>query len=548
MFKAKYYKTLLISVLALFIFNFAIPAHEVFASSPTMDCKHIFTGWDENCLMPLARAKFNISISDISDTALLQYVGNNKQKIASLLLERDSGDNIAAFIGNSTNDFWNADKDYIDILDSTDFGFWGDIANVFAVANDSLSLTFASESLGFLNTVIGGIEAYRALSVNLTAWNMRSLFSDYIVSRHNGNTSDAAWSDIMSVWSVIVHEIMSLNGISEQALKMKFENGYLAYRLVGYGSESVGITNALGRSIVQLAIPSSGQPAIKILAVPAYDQDNFGYGCINDCAPTAGAMLLGYYDTYTKGGPLWPRLVPGGPSAWSRNPSGVRIIEQALSESMGFTCNESTKTANVVNSIVNIAHSMDNGMYFAISETAVDYSTASQATKDAIFAQIKDSIADNRPVVIAVSKGFIYHCLASGLEMPLSGAHLTIITGYIDYGTGNRNIVLNSGWGGDCQVLTADYAALNDVTAYFTFLTPTGTPTKAVEGAVKNDNYDPQPGATGSRSAHGSCPHTVPGSAVLCSAARTHPRHAPSEDQAPTAPAVSVSGPGTLCS
>ena len=190
---------------------------------------------------------------------MLHYVTDHRKAIIDQLKFIDYGHQLNLFLNGQSSRFFAAHKDFIDNLDDAPLGFLGDLVNVLAVLNESVALHAVSESLGVISTIVGGIEAYRFGVEVLDSKEIRYLFNEYTLSRHNGSSATAAWQSIYDpadqVYGPIWDLIISLNNINpsnaDQILSTIFEDAYNAYRLVGY-NESYSTRTAEGNGIVHL--------------------------------------------------------------------------------------------------------------------------------------------------------------------------------------------------------------------------------------------------------------------------------------------------------
>jgi hypothetical protein len=244
-----------------FIFPFSVFAalHE----GSTTDCDRWLTGWDEACLMDKLKTDFNITSADVIDTELLQYVQTNRANIIALLTKIDHGKRVESFVQTTSNEFFESDTDFIDLLDNAYVGFWGNVVDVLSILQESTVLAVCSETLGTLDTVISGIKAYRIGVNNLTAYDTRQIFFEYRSFRDSQMSSATAWSELYLVYEPVMLSLAVANGLpigtdpekalANELLRQKFEIAYDAYRQVRYADDSDGLRTGQGRAIARLA-------------------------------------------------------------------------------------------------------------------------------------------------------------------------------------------------------------------------------------------------------------------------------------------------------
>lgn len=199
----------------------------------------------------------------------------------------------------------------------------------------------------------------------------------------------------------------------------------------------------------------------KILNVPSYDQgelnnyeeDNKLYKCINDCLPTAGTMVLGYFDSYG-----WPRMVPWGSALFELNPDGVKFLcNDVVSVDMGYKCNQTLSlwSHEIGDAIILSASKRDPTADF----TYVTISQLTEENGDIFFEAIKNSIDQEWPIILANTiEPQFYHLnienivmkkrFEDGIPIPANlddPGHAMVITGYRHHGNDDRYLYLNFG-------------------------------------------------------------------------------------------------------
>ena len=209
-----HFRTLLF-ILLLLVLSVAIPFIPN-AESATMDCKHFLIGWDAQCLVQGLRTDFNISTIDISDQDLVNYVSQNEEAMATLLLQIDYGNNVVLFMNGGTNNL--DEKNFVDILSdaNTDniLDRLSDIADIYSNWNMSIMAGIAADSLSALSTVVSGIEAYETGAEVLSVEPARELFNIYFPQRYANTASTTAWQDLTTNFSEPLTLLSNLKNIS----------------------------------------------------------------------------------------------------------------------------------------------------------------------------------------------------------------------------------------------------------------------------------------------------------------------------------------------
>jgi len=192
------------------------------------------------------------------------------------------------------------------------------------------------------------------------------------------------------------------------------------------------------------------QNLISSPSVPCYNQDDFYYICSNICSPTAGAMLLGYYDMEG-----WENMINGS-ADYVQNPTGIEDVVEILKDNMEYTCllgvTERTKIREGI--ILEIFNKYNANVHMELPVEFYFNSSDPNA-----FEILKDEIDMGFPVILtSTEEGIKYGVYEEGEDFQgvvtnIRGRHSMVLIGYYEetdpMNTLQRYLILNSGWGGD---------------------------------------------------------------------------------------------------